>query len=136
MSPHTGMASTATRVEIASSHISVSLLNIPPSMPKLLGRTQVTIVSQCCGSQLHVMLMPTRLNVKKKRHHHLINPMLSRKLFELWVFCTKANMANNIERGKTAEILQHYYRRAFYLRVQQVYELYRKTQIITKELVK
>lgn len=33
------MASTATRVEIASSHISVSLLNIPPSMPKLLGRT-------------------------------------------------------------------------------------------------
>lgn len=71
------------------------------------------------------MLMPTRLNVEKKRHHHLINPMLSRKLFELWVFCTKANMANNIERGlKTAEILQHYYCLVFYLRVQQVYKLY------------
>lgn len=94
-------------------------------MPKLLGRTQVTIVSQCCGSELHVMLMPMRLNVEEKRHHHLINPLLSRKLFELWVFCTKANMANNIERGlKTAEILEHYYCWAFYLRVQQVYKLY------------
>lgn len=71
------------------------------------------------------MLMLMRLNVEEKRHHHLINPLLSRKLFELWVFCTKANMANNIERGlKTAEILEHYYRRAFYLRVQQVYKLY------------
>lgn len=87
--PHTAMASTATRVEIASSHISVSLLNIPPSMPKLLGSTQVTIVSQCCGSELHVMVMLMRVNVEKKRHRHLINPMLRRKLFELWVFYTK-----------------------------------------------
>lgn len=81
------MASTAT--EIASSHISVSLLNIPPSMAKLLGSTQVTIVSQCCGSELHVMVMLMRVDVAKKRHHHLINPMLRRKLFELWVFYTK-----------------------------------------------
>lgn len=60
--------------------------------------------------------------------------MLSRKLFELWVFCTKANIANNIERAlKTTEILQHYYRWAFYLRVQQVYKLYIMAQIITME---
>lgn len=55
--PHTCTPSTTTRLKIGSSHIPVSLLNIPPSMPKLLESTWVTIVSQCCGSKTHGMLM-------------------------------------------------------------------------------
>lgn len=87
--PHTCAPCITTRLKIVSSHIPVSLLNIPPSMAKLLGSTRVTIVNQCCGSETYRDGNAMCLNVGNKKLPHLINPLLSGRLSELWVFYTK-----------------------------------------------
>ena len=94
--PHTWTASVTTQVKIVSSHMPVSLLNIPPSMPKLLESTWVTIVSQCWWSA-HMVIKCHQLECGKGKALSLHKPLAEQKAVWVVGVLYKANVANSGE---------------------------------------
>lgn len=114
--PHM-LASITTWIQIVSSHMSVSLLNILPSMPKLLESTSVTIVSQCRWSAHANMKM---LSAWKEPAPLLRTPLAVQEAF--WIVGVLLHKANTREDHKPESSCSTLISMLWFQRMQQVHK--------------